>query len=225
MIDNDEQWKPIKDYEGMYEVSDRGRVKALERVKWNGKGYQKLNEIILSLGVTKKGYLVATLSKNGVHKTFRVHRLVADAFVPNDLCKEQVNHIDGDKKNNSAKNLEWVNNSENQNHAIKRGLRKSFKVDKEVLEKLYVAERKTIAEIAELFGVSKSTVFNLLKKNDIEMRSSSESQRKLFADMVEIDVMLKTMTQREIARKIGCSESWLSVFIKKHKNGGINDVK
>ena len=114
-----EIWKDIKDYEGLYQVSNFGNVKSLTRNGTKG-GLIKL--------VNRHGYLRARLWKNKVLQTIGVHRLVAQAFTPNIYDKEQVNHIDGNKLNNNANNLEWVSHSENMEHAYNNGLVKTKKV-------------------------------------------------------------------------------------------------
>lgn len=101
-----EIWKPIKGYEGLYEVSNYGRVKSLN---WNGKGAVGY----MTLRKKNTGYLAVLLSKNGVSKYTLVHRLVATAFIPNPENEETINHIDEDKTNNRADNLEWCSRAEN----------------------------------------------------------------------------------------------------------------
>lgn len=115
-----EIWKPIRGYEGLYEISNLGRVKSLSRVTpHNGRTYPTK---ILKPHVNTKHYLDVDLCRNGVQKRHRIHRLVAEAFIPNPNNKPQVNHIDCDKNNNCVDNLEWCDNSENQIHAFKHGL-------------------------------------------------------------------------------------------------------
>ena len=116
-----ECWKPIKDYEGIYEVSNYGRVKSLERVIYNSgtkNGLYTIHEKIIKQRINKKrhGYCELSLHKNGKEKRFKVHRLVAEAFIPNPNNLPEVNHIDGNKENNTLSNLEWVTSSENQKH-------------------------------------------------------------------------------------------------------------
>lgn len=119
-----ESWKDIKKYEGLYQISNLGRVKSLERFA-NGKGGRKrlVKERILKTKVHGHGYEAVAISKDGKKTTFSVHRLVAIAFIPNPEFKETVNHIDGVKTNNVLANLEWATHKENSRHAVSTGLK------------------------------------------------------------------------------------------------------
>lgn len=120
-----EIWKPIKDYEGIYEVSSLGRVRSLDRMVDRGKqGSCIYPGVMLKPMINHKGYECVDLRKYGCRKGAYVHRLVAEQFIPRILNKTQVNHIDGNKRNNEVSNLEWVDNSENQLHAYALGLNK-----------------------------------------------------------------------------------------------------
>lgn len=114
-----EIWKDIEDYEGLYQVSNFGRIKSLPR---NTKNQYSNKRHIFNPCKDSDGYLVVGLSKNKQPKTLKVHRLVAIAFIPNILNKPQINHIDCDKTNNNVNNLEWVTSSENIVHAYKNKL-------------------------------------------------------------------------------------------------------
>lgn len=97
-------WRPVIDYEGLYEVSNYGEVRKIDGTVMNG-------------NINSYGYRVVSLTKNGRKKDKKVHRLVAFAFVPTIDGKDYVNHKDGDKLNNYAGNLEWVTRGENNSHA------------------------------------------------------------------------------------------------------------
>ena len=108
-----EIWKDIKGYEGIYQVSNFGRVKSLERVNSRG---NTVKERILKPHKTEKGYLHIVLCKDGKTKLYRVHRLVATYFIPNPENKPEVDHINGQKDDNRVENLRWVTSKENINN-------------------------------------------------------------------------------------------------------------
>lgn len=114
-----EIWKPVAGFEGLYEVSNMGRVKSLGRIDRFNKRWE---ERILWPHLVGKNYLAVSLCKDGKVSSRKIHRLVAETFIPNPGRKPQVNHKDGNKENNAASNLEWSTNSENQLHARKNGL-------------------------------------------------------------------------------------------------------
>jgi hypothetical protein len=119
------EWKNIKGYEGLYVVSDTGIVKGLQRYVPFAEGKKRLvKERVLVSRINNYGYVTVRLSKMGETKTCFVHRLVASAFIDNPDKLPQVNHISGDKLDNTPANLEWVNASENSYHAYREGLNK-----------------------------------------------------------------------------------------------------
>lgn len=115
----EETWKAIKGYEGLYEVSSTGKVRTLPH-KTNG---VSVPGVELKANMYKgHRYIRLRLYKNGVSKDYMLHRLVAQAFVPNPYNKPYINHIDGNRENNSASNLEWCTQAENNRHAIILGI-------------------------------------------------------------------------------------------------------
>lgn len=162
-----EIWKDVMNYEGLYKVSNLGRVKRLERKDSNGR---TLKEMIMKTnknGDKKRGYYERVyLSKDGIKKQMRVHRLVAQSFIPNPNKKEQVNHIDGNKLNNNVNNLEWATGSENLKHAIDIGLYSPNNTRKlsneqalDVLKRLN--NKELVKDIASLYNVTTMTIQNI----------------------------------------------------------------
>ena len=101
------QWRPVVDYEGLYEVNQFGDVRSLFR-------YKK----VLKWNISREGYASVQLFKNGIGKRISVHRIVAFAFIPNPDSLPQVNHKDENKLNNCAENLEWCSAEYNMNYGI-----------------------------------------------------------------------------------------------------------
>lgn len=115
---NDEIWKPLKGLEEYYLVSNCGRVKRKERICERGNKSYKLHSKILLPTINSVGYYVINFKIKGISTYSLVHRLIADTFIENTDPKvyDLVNHIDGNKLNNSVHNLEWVNRRENYTH-------------------------------------------------------------------------------------------------------------
>ena len=130
-----EIWKDIEGYEGLYQISNMGRVKSLN---YNNTG----KEGILKTGKTAKGYLQVTLCKDGKKKGYRIHRLVATAFCENPMGYTDVNHIDQDKTNNKVENLEFCSRSYNCNY----GTRNKRIAEKMRGRKLPEEHKKKVAE-------------------------------------------------------------------------------
>lgn len=113
-----EEWKSIPGYEGLYEVSSFGRIKSLPKQC----GFNYLKERIMKPFVSNSGYPTVIIRKHGQYKHLMIHRAVAIAFIANPEKKDFVNHINGNKTDNSVENLEWVTRKENVAHAYDTGL-------------------------------------------------------------------------------------------------------
>ena len=111
-----EEWRPVVGYEGLYEVSNTGQVRSLD--KYDTKG-RFLRGKTLKLLECTNGYLMIGLNKNGIRKVYLVHRLVAEAFIERFDGLYEVNHKDENKKNNSVDNLEWCSKKYNNNYGTK----------------------------------------------------------------------------------------------------------
>lgn len=119
---NKEIWKDIKNYEKLYQVSNYGRVRSKTHIRKNGKNENNIclsKGKILSSGKDSNGYMIVVFSKNGKTKSYRVHRLVAQAFIPNINNYRCVNHKDENKQNNNVENLEWCSHKYNNNYGTK----------------------------------------------------------------------------------------------------------
>lgn len=116
------EWFDIKGYEGLYQINKNGEVRSLPHyTKFkNGTAYRKGK--LLKIHDNGKGYLKVDLCKDGKQKRFFIHRLVAGTFIENPNNLPQVNHINGNKKDNRVENLEWVTASTNVNHAVAMGI-------------------------------------------------------------------------------------------------------
>lgn len=159
-----EVWRDIDGYDGLYQVSNMGRVRSCKYGKWK----------VLKPATINKGYFFVNLWRNGEGKHYLVHRLVAEAFIPNPDDKPQVNHINGVKNDNREVNLAWCTSSENRQHAYDAGLNKSG--EDNITTKLLNADVEWIREhykpydpefgacaLARRFNVSHGTILNIVK--------------------------------------------------------------
>lgn len=146
----EEEWRAVSGYEGIYEVSDLGRVRSYRRGKWGIGDKPK----ILSSDMGQ--YFGIALCKDGNKKVRYVHQIVAETFIPNPRNLTEVNHIDGNKRNNKVENLEWCTHGENMQHAADHGLFKSVqrKVVCEDTGEVFVS----ITAAAKSVGGSQSTL-------------------------------------------------------------------
>lgn len=164
-----EIWKSVPNYGNKYEVSNLGRVR-------NEKGD------ILKPFATHGGYYMVALHENGIKTNVRLHRLVAQMFVPNPDCKPEVNHKNGIKSDNNATNLEWCSRSENMHHAYRNGFQRkgAFPIRKVIcLEDGLIYQ--TIGEAARAYNIHRETVrsscVRLYKRGKYTFRYFDEKER------------------------------------------------
>ena len=209
-----EIWKNVEEYEGIYQVSNKGRVKNMGSL---GNFGIAVKERLLRPGDNGHGYLWVNLCKDKVHKSKYVHRLVAEAFIPNPENKPCVNHIDRNKSNNSVDNLEWCTYKENNIHSIKTGNSTCKIVVDTKTGKVY----RSAADAAKDKKINYHTLMCMLNGNDRNHTSllylSNSKKRKEF--VVDIDSIKKDIhniiseTQNpEILRKITqCIKSMMEI--------------
>ena len=172
----EEQWKEIKGNREIYEVSNLGNVRTKDREGARGK-YVKGH--VLKQRDNSNGYPRCDMNIDGKGKSYLVHRLVAQSFIPNPESKPDVNHKNGDKHDNSVKNLEWTTKSENEKHAWKTGLKrdtatkgelhgmhKLSKKDVEYIRENHVRNGGTMktGELARMFNMSTQTITDIVSE-------------------------------------------------------------
>ena len=158
-------WKDIEGYEGYYQVSNLGNIRSCDRVVLNhwGNGQHRKGKL-MSPSRSPNGYSIITLQKEGRVKYQTVHRTVATVFIHNPENKPEINHIDGNKDNNTIENLEWVTTAENKKHALETGLFSS-KGENNPNVKLTESDVRCIRlsnvamkELAEIYNVSRGAI-------------------------------------------------------------------
>lgn len=166
-------WKEVLGYNGCYEADENGNIRSKRReiVSVDGHRYT-LNERILKPNITPHGYKVVHLCKNGKRRALYVHRIIAELFLDKECDTCVVNHIDGNKLNCAASNLEWVSYSENNLHAYATGLKpdgdghyKSILTSSDVKRIRKHGKYDTYRNIGNLYGVSGATIRDVLLFN------------------------------------------------------------
>lgn len=165
----EERWLPVIGFEKLYEVSDFGRVRALERRHPGKRGgmYIRRSKIIKTSILKRTGYVGVTLRDKKIEKHYLLHRLVAIHFIKNGFNKKEVNHISGNKTDNRYFNLEWVTSSENKKHAFSLGLlcqkgerHASNKLNNEDVVSIF-SSKLPVEQLANQYGVSANSIYNI----------------------------------------------------------------
>lgn len=170
-----EIWKDIENFEGLYQISNLGKVKSVDRkvhvidTKSNRDYDRHFPECIRATNLDTKGYVMVTLKKDGKTHRHRVHRLVAQAFIPNPEKLPQVNHIDENKENNHVSNLEWCTNEYNGSYGTRikriseknRGKSTHNSIKVEIFGTVY----DSLSKAGKAIGVSGDTIKRRIEKN------------------------------------------------------------
>lgn len=216
-----EVFRPVKGFEGFYEISNKGRVKTLYTSSQGKRG----GGDFLKERTTRQGYKFYQLNKSGKKSTVLTHRLIAQAFIENPEGKNEINHIDGNKANNNLDNLEWCTRKENIKHAFETGLNVGRKGEKNFLSKLTYEKVKEIKElltegnmsakdIGKKYGVSQSCITNINLGHTWKGVEWPNKKRKHYrfidketAIAIKKEVFQSNETIREIAERHGVSSS------------------
>lgn len=176
---NEEIWKDVRGYEGLYQISSLGKVKRVERIytQFNAltarDNTKLLTEMIMKPFEDEDGYLRIQLIKDNVRKKHFVHRLVALNFIPNPENKPEVNHKEGNKQDNRVELLEWNTTSENQRHAIankfyetakgeKSGTAKLKEVEVREIHRLWKTGEVSQKYLSDIFGVASAAISRIV---------------------------------------------------------------
>lgn len=163
-------WREIEQYNGAYMINEVGDVKSVDRLVITKTGCSRLiRSRAISCRVNNFGYATVRLSKDGKTSTCFVHRLVARAFIDNPDNLPQINHLSGDKLDNSVSNLEWVDASKNANHAYANGLNKHKGQDHiysaSIIDRSSGLIFPTIKSFCQFYSIPYSTGRNMLNGN------------------------------------------------------------
>jgi hypothetical protein len=202
-INEIEIWKDVLGYESFYQVSNLGNVKTL--------GNNKFGNIRVMKNTLRKGYCTVTLRKNNIQKIFRVHRIVAEAFIANPHKKSQVNHKNGIKNDNRLENLEWATAFENMQHASANNLLNvakgekhyNFKLSEEKISEIISLSHKfTQKELSLKFNVSKTLISLKLSKINKNKKVILDKENYVFYESINEICNLYNLKSYNLRRKL-----------------------
>lgn len=213
MINNVEEWRDVVGYEGLYKISNKGRVKSYQ-------GRYKQPKV-LKTTMTTTGYKKIELTKNKRRKAFKVHRLVAKAFLSNKENKPYVNHIDNNPLNNNVTNLEWCTQKENMIHSSIYGNHKSFAWENKDRVIADYRSGKSIRYLAKKYGGgSCTTIKNVLNREGVRIRTVSEQKMKYKYSRAEmVSLFVDGARNVDIAKQLGIPRQLVNTYKYKWRKG------
>ena len=221
-----EIWKSIRDYENLYEVSNMGRVRSLDRENIDSTGRKRhFKGTILKQSKDTSNYLIVGLTKNGKTKIFRVHRLVAEAFIPNPDNKPCIDHINTIRDDNRVENLRWVTYKENNNNELtnkKQSFSAKNRKDHPMEGKHHTEETKK--KLSEANSGERHPNYGKHRSEETKKKISEGKRGKkvgfdnprsiklicIYPDGTQTDIM----TRKELAEYFGISETIIGKILK-----------
>lgn len=214
-----EQWKDIPNYDN-YEISNLANIR------------NKKTKYLFKSKSSKHRYIQILLSKNNTSTSYALHRLVAEVFVENPENKPQVNHIDGNKRNNIYENLEWVTPSENKIHSVSIGLTSKTNNSNETIEQLDINGNvintfRGQEDASHKLNCSRHVIMTILKGTDMGKGIGGKKTYPIKINMSENGTLIKTFNSiEEMAKHFKLSKETTSVFLKgKYKRIGLKISK
>ena len=225
---NEEIWKDIKNFEGIYQISNLGQVKAINYKKTGKKR-------ILKQADNGYGYKTVHLTNNGKGKMFTVHRLVAETFIPNTSNKPIINHIDGNKSNNKVENLEWCTYKENTIHAWLNGLSDFSEEQKEKLKHSkrykrpinqydlngnFIKRWESIIEVQRKLKISNGCIYRCCKGEKGQTHGYKwqyADNKKIYQYDLNGKLIGRWISATEIERELKINKSLISKCLNKHR--------
>ena len=211
---NSVEWRDIDGFEGLYQVNREGEVKSLQG--WNGHSYIR-RERLIKPTMTTTGYKKVDLMKDGKKKTLKLHRVIANAFIPNPNKYPVINHIDGNPLNNTIENLEWCTQRANCQHAYDTGLHKKKLNELSIIDAYCNDDRLSASRVASAYNTTTSSVCKILKKHDVAIISNPSRYG------IDIETIKREFdegyTNAELANKYGCGRNLIARRRYQYKKG------
>lgn len=221
-----EVWRDVKGFEGLYQVSNLGRIKSL--VGWNGKTHIKREKIMSQADQSDPkhnycGRKVVRLKKNGKGYMKKVHRVIAEAFIENPNGYDVVNHVDSNPANNDISNLEWCTPKMNSIHSVRFGNRNRLVTsDDDVNISHLYKNGATMNEIADMYDVSITVIQRSFERTKTRARNSATYRNKYGIDLIELKRLFDMgISNKDISNYYKCPKSLIARRKYQYRKGEI----